>query len=188
MGKKLSLIWFVLFLSVSSIPEATARVFKGVAMEEKRSLDGKALHLNGVVLYEATVFRVDVYVGGLYVESRTQHAQKIMKQDASKQYVQHYLRNVAKRRVKKAWKGFLSKKSGSAAVRNEVTQFINMIQNIKKNDRVVISYIPNKGLMVKQNAKILGMIKGKRFANFFFGCFVGPNAPTDLRDSLLARK
>ena len=60
---------------------ACAAELAGVVMPEQVTVDGKTLVLNGLGLREATFLRVDVYVAGLYLEEKSQDADKT--QDSS---------------------------------------------------------------------------------------------------------
>ncbi len=49
---------------------AFAAELAGVRMSDQVTVDGRTLSLNGLGLREATAFKVDVYVAGLYLEQK----------------------------------------------------------------------------------------------------------------------
>ena len=56
----------------------TAGELAGVTLADQVTVEGRTLVLNGMGLRQATILRVHVYVGGLYLEARSADASQIM--------------------------------------------------------------------------------------------------------------
>ena len=59
--------------------------------------------LNGLGLRQATALRVNVYVAGLYVTKPSADPDAILGAPAAKQLVLHFVRNVGRSDLNKAW-------------------------------------------------------------------------------------
>src|SRR5512143_1879904 len=96
-------------------PAAQAREVAGVAVPDTASLAGRTLPLHGAGLRKKFLFKV--YVGALYLESRTANGAAVVAADAPKLVRMHFLRDVSRDDVLKTFReGFENNSKGSAAM------------------------------------------------------------------------
>src|SRR4051812_45530354 len=76
---------------------------EGVKMPDTKIVAGKNLVLNGMGMREATMFKVDVYVAGLYLESPSQDASAILNSPGVKHVDLHFVREVEAKDIREAW-------------------------------------------------------------------------------------
>lgn len=149
----------------------------GVSMPSRTKVGGASLGLNGMGIREATMFNVDVYVAGLYVESRSRSPSRILGADAPTRLVLHFVREVDKSDITDAFtEGFES--SGKAgALRGKIRKLNSWMSAVDEGDEMVFSYLPGKGLHVRVKGRTRGTIAGADFAKAFFGIWLGSNPP-----------
>ena len=82
---------------------AQGRECKGVSFPDKVEVDGSTLLLNGLGLRQATAFKVNVYVGALYLVKTSSDATAILGANAPKEVVLQFLRNVGADDLRKGW-------------------------------------------------------------------------------------
>jgi hypothetical protein len=166
---------------------AQAATVEGVTYPDQIELKGKALVLNGMTLYEATFLKVDVYVGGLYVEEATQDASAILDRGRIKRLVQTYKLNAGKKRVQSGFVDLLEEAAvpDKAALKKAIQTYASLFGDIKKGDVLTYTFIPNEGLTVVQNKKKLGHIPDGPFCRLLFEIWVGGPAEPQLRKGYL---
>ncbi|MBI4815686.1 MAG: chalcone isomerase family protein [Deltaproteobacteria bacterium] len=151
------------------------------------NVDGKDLALNGTGLRQATVFNVNVYLAGLYLEKKSGSADEIIKSEQSKRLVMHFVRDVEKDDLVSAFdEGF--KKQGVAAgtLPDRIKRFEGFMADVKENDEIVMTYVPEKGTSVTVVGKNAGTIVGADFAQALLTIYLGPNPPNaSLKKGLL---
>src|SRR4051812_44265551 len=103
----------LLFLSLSISP-AFAAVKAGVEASDQLSVEGKTLKLNGLGVREATIFHVDVYVAGLWLERPTHDAGEILSKDSDLKLIQlNFVHRVTASQMNDAWDESLKNGCGS---------------------------------------------------------------------------
>ncbi|MGC4095385.1 MAG: chalcone isomerase family protein [Polyangiaceae bacterium] len=164
-------------VSLLTLP-AAARECEDVSMPDSVNLDGVKLVLNGMGVREATVFNVNVYVAGLYLQKRSSDGKKIAEAEEPKQMLLAFVRNVSKTDMAEAiQKGFQrAAGDGYAKLKLRVERFMAALPEFKKGDRLTLSYRPNVGLELKTAAQ-LTRIEGADFARALFMIWLGPNPP-----------
>jgi len=186
--KKLLVIGIIFLL----IPSIQAAELSGVFIKDQVIAEnGETLLLNGVGLREK--LWVDVYVGSLYLVTKTDnvaeilstpHANRIQldfvyKEVAKKNFV---YKEVAKKKLLKAWREGFSKnqsKETMTALQDRIEQFYSYFdKNVVAKDQYILDYIPGKGTTVTKNKNVLGLIPGEDFKNALMEIWLG-NFPAD---------
>jgi hypothetical protein len=177
----------VLLFGLSLALGAQAATVEGVTYPEKIEVNGKALVLNGMALYETTFLKVDVYVGGLYVEEATQDASAILDRGRIKHLVQTYKIYAGKKRIQSTFVGLLEDAAGpdKAALKEVIQTYVSLFGDIKKGDVFTYTFVPMEGLTVHQNKKKLGHIPDGPFCRLLFEIWVGAPAEPQLRKGYL---
>jgi hypothetical protein len=154
-----------------------AKEIAGVKLDDKITIEGKSLSLNGGGV--RTKFMVKVYVAGLYVETVSRDANQLITSDQTKQVRIVMSRDIGKGKMTEAVEEGFEKnaKAQLPALRARLDQFKSAIPDLKENDQLLITYVPGKGTIVRST---LGekVIPGKDFADALFAVWLG-KSPAD---------
>ncbi|MEQ8272022.1 MAG: chalcone isomerase family protein [Deltaproteobacteria bacterium] len=178
---------WVLGLALSLVPSlAFASKREGVSMKDAAKVGGKKVVLNGMGVRQATVFNVNVYVAGLYLEAKTRDPAEVTK-DGAKKILFHFVRDVDLDDLQDAFEeGFA--KNGGGALKDRVKKLNAMMSDMKDGQRMSLEYAPGTGTTVFVLGKKKGVIPGEDFMKVLFTIFVGPKAPNRLlRDGMLGK-
>jgi hypothetical protein len=176
--KKL-IITGIMFLLIPSIQAAE---LSGVFVKDQVTANnGETLLLNGVGLREK--LWVDVYVGSLYLVTRTDNVAEILSAPhASRIQMDFVYKEVAKEKLLKAWKEGFTKnqtKESLSALQDRIDQFYGYFdQNVVAKDQYILDYVPGKGTTITKNNQVLGLIPGENFKNALMEIWLG-NFPAD---------
>lgn len=179
---------FVVFVVLSPLLVANAANLAGVTLPDSVQLGGKTLVLNGIGL--RTKFVVKVYVAGLYLEQKTTDANAILKSDAPKRLVMHFVRDVSKSQMSDAFQEGFEKNSPEAvkAMKADIDRLLGAITDIKEGQEMVFTYVPGAGTTMSINGQDKLTIANSAFAPVVFSLWLGPKPPnTDLKKGLLAQ-
>jgi hypothetical protein len=151
-----------------------AATVAGVNMEDKTTVNGQTLVLNGAGLRKK--FFVKVYVGGLYLPAKQSSAAGIMASDAARRQVMHFLYSVSKDQMCDAWKEGLEDNTphASAEVKAHFATLCSWMEAIPKGNRMVFTYVPGTGTTVEVNGKVKGTLPGKATADAILATWIGP--------------
>ena len=167
---------------------ASAGQLAGVSLPDETEAGGKTLVLNGLGLREATLLMVDVYVAGLYLESRTSDPSEILGSDRPKRLVLKFVRSVGREKLVEAWNEGLDKNAGEKreAVAGGFARLNAAMADVKKGDTLVLTFLPGEGTSVEVKGKPVGTIEGDDFQSVLFSIWLGADPPNvALRDGLL---
>ncbi len=159
-----------------------------VSFNESYSLNGKQLILNGVGTRVATMFRVKVYVAGLYMLSKVNDASAIisssepsvirlvLKRDVTGKDIQDSLDDSFEGQCK--LKQCYDYQSDSDKLRS-------IIPNLKENAELVIE-LQDGVTTIKHNGEIQGKIESRELVPLILGAWIGPKPPNEeLKNGLL---
>ena len=168
----LSLTLLALVGSLTAAPADTT--YNGVKLPGTVDVAGHALVLNGVALRKKAVFKV--YVAGLYLTAKSSDADAILAADAPRRLVMQFLRDVGKDKMCEAWDEALANNTpnASAQLKAEFTTLCGYMEDIKKEQQFVFTYVPGTGTEVSVAGKAKGTIAGKEFADALLRCWIGP--------------
>ena len=126
-------------VAVGAAP-ALAGSHEGVTMPDKVTVEGTSLVLNGMGLREATMFKVDVYVAGLYVEKKSSNGEAIVSARSAKRIHLQFKRDVDRKDMVKALEGAFNKNAGSkkAALSGEMKTFKSWLTKLDEGDTLVV--------------------------------------------------
>jgi hypothetical protein len=171
MRQRMTALLFV--LSTIAIP-ALAATLAGVTLEDRASVNGKTLVLNGAGLRKKLFIKV--YVGGLYLSARESTAGSILAADGERRQVMHFLYSVSKGQMCDAWEEGLedNSKNASAEVKAGFKTLCSWMEPIPKGNRLVMTYVPGSGTAVEINGKTKGTLPGKATADAILATWIGP--------------
>ena len=126
---------------------------------------------------------VDVYVGSLYVEHKSQDAQALMKADEHRVMQFDMLRDVRGRRIANAFYEGMQLNVSPKKI-DELKQQINLLlpmfnQKLNAGDTAIVEYIPTKGTRVVLAGQEKGVIPGKALFDAILSIWLGEYPVSD---------
>lgn len=186
---KAKLIFLLAGLTIAlGVGMAHGKECKGISFAEQVQSEGGALKLNGLGLRQATFLKINVYVAALYVAQTSKDANAILKSNAPKELILHFVRDVGGDDLSKGWdEGFENNaKSQLPVLKERIEAFKGLMADIKTGQRLRLVYKPGAGVQVDLNKAVKGTIKGDDFARALFSIWLGSNPPnSELKAGLL---
>jgi len=149
--------------------------------DEIKTAAGETLVLNGIGLREK--FWVDVYVGALYLPSKSADVAEILSRPGPWRVQMDFIyKEVDPKQMIEIWhEGFEKNQSAEALqqLQARIDQFYQYFDSsVVAKEQYAFDYIPQQGVLVTRNNKELGMIPGEDFKNALLEIWVG-NHPAD---------
>jgi hypothetical protein len=149
---------------------ADAASLAGVTMPDTATIGGQPVVLNGMGLREK--YWIDVYVGGLYLPSKTTDAARAIADDVPKKIVMQFTYALDKAKLSETMSESISRSSSAEVV--------------APGDQVVLEYVPGQGTSIIVKGTKKGTIPGIDFMQALFEIYLGAKPPTaDLKSGLL---
>jgi len=147
----------------------------GYAMPNTVLANGVSLKMNGGGMREKMIF--DLYVGVLYLESKSSDADAILAADKSMAIKLRITSGMIDREnmEEAVREGFSKSTNGNEAnLKKDIDNFINkgFADEIIKGDVFDLIYVPGKGTIMAKNNKLLVNIKGLAFKTALFGIWL----------------
>jgi len=185
--KKQIITFFVLI--ATSVTMNAQKTVAGVKVEDKLSIEGQNLVLNGVGT-RVKLF-MDMYVGALYLEKKSTNANEIM---ASKDGAAIRLTIVSglissDKMIDAVTEGFENSTGGKTApLKSKIDKFISFFKDeIKKGD-VFTMVNTDEGVVVYKNNTKKGVIEGNDFKKALFGIWLSAKpADKNLKKAMLGQ-
>ena len=188
-----SMIFTLVFSAALSATYTTAVVAQqldDVTLSDNVTIDGTdvALQLNGMGYRTKFVF--DIYVGGLYTESKVDSRDAAQALTGPKRVVMHMVYDeVEREKITNGWNdGFEENNSDQQLekLQARLKTFNSYFPDLKKNDVMLYDYIPGTGTRVTINGEIKGVIEGADFYTALLDVWLGEEpADDDLKDAML---
>jgi hypothetical protein len=160
-----------------------------VADVRLQAANGQPLVLNGLGLNEKLWF--DIYVGSLYLTSKSRDVAEILSRPAPWRVQLDFIyTEVASEKLLEAWReGFESNQNAETLeiLKPRIEQFYSYFSSaVVAKDEYQFDYIPGQGTQIRKNRQIVGLIPGKDFKNALLEIWLG-NHPVDknLKRSML---
>lgn len=180
-------VWIV-FAAFLTAGFGQAGELAGVVLPDQVAVGQHKLVLNGMGLRKKAIFKV--YVGALYLTSKSADPQAILAADSPRRMVMRFLRDVGKGRLVEAWKeGFAANvPNATDNLSRDMERFLGFWEDVKEGQEVVMTYIPGQGTTVTFGGKEMGTIEGKAFADALLAVWLGPKPPSaDFKAALLGK-
>lgn len=179
MRKMVGFILLALSLSL------TAATLDGVTFADKINVEGKDLVLNGIGIRKATIFKVKVYYGALYLEQKTKDPNTFLTTPAPKQIVMHLVREVDAKKLREAFtEGMEAANKNHASFRAQLDKFNSYIVDVVKDDLIVITFT-NDGVSLNVKGKQSEKITGLEFSHALLNIWFTNPRDENLRSGLL---
>lgn len=163
----------------------------GVKMEDKITLKGQEVVLNGLGLRSVSRFgiKVKVYVAGLYLPKKIKKAEDIYKAKGPRLYKMVFLRNVDSENVEKGWRDGFKKNCQSACDKQKahLKKFISLMSDMRTDQTMTMTIHEGKMEVDVQGRKPkTGAFDDKEFIQIMESVLIGPHSPNaELRKGLL---
>ncbi len=173
-----------MLLAVLLVPcgwqSAIAKECAGVGFPDQVQADGASLTLNGLGLRLATLLKVKVYVGALYVAKPATDAAAILGSNGPYELVLHFVRNVGADDLRKGWDEGFEKNAGAQlpALKDRIATLNGWMADVKSGQKLTFTQKPGRGVQVNVAGNVKGTISGDDFAKVFLSIWLG-NPPND---------
>jgi len=160
----------------------------GHSFPDQIKVNGKTLILNGIGLREATIFKVDVYFAGLYLEKKSQNEKEIINSTRIKKIHMQFVRNVSKEDQRDAWQTSLKKncKTNCDSYKPQLDKLNDLMADIREKDTMSYIFYPDK-VDVHMNGKMLGVITGESFPGVLLSMWIGVPPNEGLKYGMLGK-
>ncbi|MCB0322397.1 MAG: chalcone isomerase family protein [Bdellovibrionales bacterium] len=166
------------FICSATLP-AHAAELAGATLPDSVSVGDQRLVLNGLGLREATVFKVDVYVAGLYLSEKQSSAQSILADARTKQLTLHFLRDVERDKIVAAWKtGFAANTPDLAPIADRIAEFNRLMTDMHHGEQLVLRFYADTVEVILRE-KSVGRIRGSAFARAVLAIWLGDAPPNE---------
>lgn len=161
---------------------AAAGELSGVFVnDEIKTPAGETLVLNGIGLREK--FWVDVYVGALYLPSKSADVAEILSRPGPwRIQLDFVFKEVDQEKLIKAWREGFEKNQSAETLQQlqaRIEQFYQYFDSgVVAKEQYAFDYLPQQGVRVTRNNKALGVIPGEDFKNALLEIWLG-NHPAD---------
>jgi long-chain acyl-CoA synthetase len=176
-----NLIVFVLVLVFSTL--GLAAEVAGVKLEEKVSLGGGDLVLNGAGLRKKAFFKV--YVGALYLTQKQNSTAGVLAQKGPRRVQMSLLRDLtADQLVDALIEGLTENHSkaemdGMKAQADQLASIMRSMKEVKSGQVVTLDFVPGTGTVVALNGSAKGTIVGDPFNNALMKIWLGEHPVSD---------
>jgi hypothetical protein len=156
---------------------ALAGTLAGVTLPDSATVGGQTVVLNGMGLREK--YFIDVYVGGLYLPSKTTDAKTAIESDQPKRIVMHFVySDVPADKVRETFTEGFAQISGASAMQDRIQKLNGYMVDLTTGDQVVLDYVPGQGTTVTVKGQAKGTIEGADFMKGLWGIYLGASPPT----------
>lgn len=183
---------FVFFtLLLMGLPSYAKDIAGVMVNDTLKTEDGTTLQLNGAGI--RTKLFMDIYIAELYMEKPSALAAEVIGDKGKKRIVMHFLYNeVSKDKLVDAWNDGFKENSSTgdlAKLQERINQFNALFTDVKKNDVIVLDYVPAIGTAVSIKGQTKGVVPGSDFNEALLKIWLGEKPVNGgLKENLLSYK
>jgi hypothetical protein len=175
----------LLLLLAAPVP---AREVAGVPVPETLDAGGRTLQLNGAGL--RTRFFVEVYVGALYLERRSDDAVALLTADEPWAVTLVFRRDVGHHAILEAFLSAFEQNSPGQLdrLRPQLEIFHAILEDLKQGQAMRLHYLPGTGTTLTSPGGATATVPGRPFGEAILRTWLGEHpADARLKDALLGR-
>ena len=165
----------------------------GVKVDDKASVGGQELVLNGAGMRQRLVF--NVYVGALYVPQKTSIPAEVTAKNQPRRMSLLLQRDVSADMLLEALRAGLADNNSQAqldAIKPQVEQFATIFKSVgeaKSGQVIHIDYTPSEGTRILLDGEAKGTITGESFNKALFNTWLGDRPVQEsLKKALLGQQ
>lgn len=187
-GTNKTLMIQIILLSLFFSFTLQAKTLDGITMPDTITIGNKELLLNGMGTRKATLFKVKVYVGGLYIAEKSNNVQQILNMYYPKQLKMSFIRDVSREQMVDGWNEAFENALGKnkKLLQKEIDQFNLVMGKIKDGEEILITFSDSK-VIIKVPNKIQQTIINKDFPKALLSIWFLNAKDQGLRDGLLGK-
>lgn len=180
MTKILGLI-FTIALSLN----LSAATLDGISFADKATVDGKELVLNGIGIRKATIFKVKVYYGALYLDQKSKDSNAFLASNSPKQIVMHFVHDVDAKKLKEAFsEGMEAANKNHESFKAQLDKFNSNVVDVVKGDLFIITF-SSDGVTLNAKGKTSEKIAGADFSRALLNIWFTNPRDEGLKSGLL---
>jgi len=178
------LLGFIALFFTLSLSAAT---LDGINFADKVNVDGKELVLNGIGIRKATILKIKVYYGALYLDSKTKDPAAFLSASSPKQIVMHFVREVEAKKLRDAFnEGMEAANSNYASYKVMMEKFNSLIPDVVKNDQIILNFLAD-GVTVTSKGKTSEKIGNGEFSKALLNIWFTNPRDEQLKNGLLGK-
>ena len=180
----------IICLLLTTTTSLIAAELEGVKMPDSVSVGGKQLTLNGMGIRKYSIFKVKVYIAGLYTEKKSEDENEILKSTGHKQVRMEFLKPGPASGTREAWRDFLKQNWDGewSTVSPTAEKYLALLTDVKSGDVMIHDFYPEK-VVVFLGDKKLGEVPDKTFPPLLLSTWIGRKPSTEeLKEGLLGKK
>lgn len=160
-----------LLLATATVEAATVG---GVNLSDTTTAGGQTLVLNGAGLRKKLFIKV--YAAALYLPAKQTSPERILAADTARQQLMHFVFDVDKEKIAEAWQEGLADNTPNAspAVKQAISTLSSWMEDMKKGQKIVLTYVPGSGTTIEVNGKVKGVLQDKAVADAILATWIGP--------------
>ena len=179
----------ILAAALTLATAAGAATVAGVNIADSADVNGQKLVLNGAGLRKK--FVIKVYTGALYLPSKQSNPAAILGADTPRRMVMHFVYDVDKDKIAKAWEEGLEANTpnASADVKKAFHSLSAWMEDMKEGQELVMTYVPGTGTTVEVNGEVKGTLAGKAVNDAILATWIGakPGPGGDFKKAVLGQ-
>lgn len=167
---------------------AQAATCNGIDFADTAKVGSTDLVLNGLGMRKATMFKVDVYVAGLYLPQKSTDAAAIVAANQAWRLELHFVHDADASDIRKAFNDGFETVAGDNldALQARIDALNAQMIDLKVGDVLIYDYDPATGSVVMLNGKTGPAIEGADFAAALLEMDIGSKPPNEeLKTGLL---
>lgn len=147
----------------------------GIKFEDKIKLENKDLILNGIGIRKATIFKVKVYYGGLYIEQKSTDFNTFLNSTAPKQIVMNFVHDVEAKKLRNGFNdGMEAANKNHASFKAQMEKFNACVTDVVKGDKFIVSFLAD-GVILTAKGKACEKIANGEFSKALLSIwFINP--------------
>jgi hypothetical protein len=166
-------------IGLIALSPVTAATLADVDFDDRVTVEGKELVLNGMGLRTATAFKVKIYAIGLYLENKSSDSDAIMSSTENKRITMHFLHKVTADELSGGWsEGFENNTQDISGIKDQIAKFNASMRDVKTGDTIVLDFSGNK-VDVLINDKQIDSVEGEAFLKALLAIWLGPKPPNE---------
>ena len=160
----------------------------GIKFDDKVKVGTKELVLNGIGIRKATIFKVKVYYGGLYLEQKTSDHNAVLNSASPKQIVMNFVHDVDAKKLKNGFsEGFENANpNANAQLKSALEKFNSTMVDVVKGDKFVITFEAD-GVVISVKGKLFEKIGNSDFSKALLSIWFINASDEGLKKGLLAQ-
>lgn len=166
------------FLLSGLLSVAQAGTLAGVTVPDTATVGGQQLVLNGMGLREKFFF--DIYVGSLYLPTKTTSSTTAITEDTPKRITMSFIYgHVTQAQVNEAFdEAVANQGEKGAALKARFEKLKSWMTDLYSGDVMQYDYIPGTGTTISVKGAVKGTIEGKDFMEALWSVYIGPKPAT----------